>query len=120
MLLPDSLNSGKKSDVQHVIYPRRTGHFTHVTSVNAVKSPHKLHFYPASERTVCTMASKRRQDESEKTEKKKKKKSCEETAELCSVVEDEQVKRAVKEAWSHKTPYSHGQYRETSVSYLLI
>ncbi|XP_070760025.1 prolyl 3-hydroxylase OGFOD1 isoform X2 [Enoplosus armatus] len=55
------------------------------------------------------MASKRRPGESERTEKKKKKKkSCEETAELCSVVEDEQVKRAVKEAWSQMTHYSQG------------
>ncbi|XP_044050923.1 prolyl 3-hydroxylase OGFOD1 [Siniperca chuatsi] len=54
------------------------------------------------------MASKRRPVESEKTEKKKKKKICEETAELCCVVEDEQVKRAVKEAWSQRTHYSQG------------
>lgn len=54
------------------------------------------------------MASKRRQGESEKTEKKKKKKSCEETAELSSVVEDEQLKRAVKEAWSQGTQYRQG------------
>ncbi|KAM9366795.1 prolyl 3-hydroxylase OGFOD1 [Symphorus nematophorus] len=54
------------------------------------------------------MASKRRQGENEKTEKKKKKKNCEEMAELCSIVEDEQVKRAVQEAWSRKTHYSHG------------
>lgn len=53
------------------------------------------------------MASKRPQGDSERTEKKKKK-NCEETAELCSVVDDEQVKRAVREAWSQKTHYSHG------------
>ncbi|XP_045888577.1 prolyl 3-hydroxylase OGFOD1 isoform X1 [Micropterus dolomieu] len=54
------------------------------------------------------MASKRRPGESEKTEKKKKKKNCEETAELCSAIEDGQVTRAVKEAWSRRTQYSQG------------
>ncbi|XP_030269284.1 prolyl 3-hydroxylase OGFOD1 [Sparus aurata] len=53
------------------------------------------------------MASKRPQGDKERTEKKKKK-NCEETAELCSVVDDEQAKRAVREAWSQKTHYSHG------------
>ncbi|KAM3626267.1 uncharacterized protein V6R79_026041 [Siganus canaliculatus] len=53
------------------------------------------------------MASKRRQTESNKTEKRKKK-TCEETAELCSVLDDEQVKKAVKEAWTQKTHYNQG------------
>lgn len=58
---------------------------------------------------------KRPQDECSSTDEKKKKKkksekeSREETAELCAAVEDEQVKRAVTEAWSRKTTYSHGQ-----------
>ncbi|XP_035508014.1 prolyl 3-hydroxylase OGFOD1 [Morone saxatilis] len=54
------------------------------------------------------MASKRRPDESRDTEKKKKKKNCVETAELTSVVEDEQVRRAVREAWSQRTHYNQG------------
>ncbi|XP_010743447.3 prolyl 3-hydroxylase OGFOD1 [Larimichthys crocea] len=54
------------------------------------------------------MASKRRQGESSKTEKKKQKKTCEETAELCSCVGDEEVKRAVKEAWSQRSHYRQG------------
>ncbi|XP_042266876.1 prolyl 3-hydroxylase OGFOD1 [Thunnus maccoyii] len=55
------------------------------------------------------MSSKRRQDESVNTDKKKKKKkTSEETAHLCSAVEDEQVKSAVKEAWSRRTHYDHG------------
>lgn len=59
---------------------------------------------------------KRPQDECSSTDEKKKKKkkksekeSREEPAELCAAVEDEQVKRAVTEAWSRKTTYSHGQ-----------
>uniref|UniRef100_A0A7N6F5U6 Prolyl 4-hydroxylase alpha subunit domain-containing protein n=1 Tax=Anabas testudineus TaxID=64144 RepID=A0A7N6F5U6_ANATE len=54
------------------------------------------------------MASKRQQDECRKQDKKKKKKKCEEAAELCSWVEDEQVKSAVKEAWSRRSHCSHG------------
>ncbi|XP_069030501.1 prolyl 3-hydroxylase OGFOD1 [Embiotoca jacksoni] len=54
------------------------------------------------------MTSKRPQDERGPTDKKRKKKSCEQTAELCRAVEDEQVKRAVQEAWSRRTPYSRG------------
>ncbi|XP_031170197.1 prolyl 3-hydroxylase OGFOD1 isoform X2 [Sander lucioperca] len=56
------------------------------------------------------MASKRQPDESVKTDKKKKKKktTCEETAELCSVVEDEQVKKTVREAWSQRSPCRQG------------
>lgn len=53
------------------------------------------------------MASKRRQSENGKTEKRKKK-SCEETPQLCSVVKDEQVKAAVKEAWDQRTSYTQG------------
>lgn len=59
------------------------------------------------------MATKRPQDECSSTDKKKKKKSekesREEPVELCAAVEDDQVKRAVTEAWSRKTTYSHGQ-----------
>nr|XP_020460866.1 prolyl 3-hydroxylase OGFOD1 [Monopterus albus] len=54
------------------------------------------------------MASKRPQDDRSTTEKKKKKKNCDETAKLCSCIEDEQVTRAVKEAWSRRTHYSQG------------
>lgn len=60
---------------------------------------------------VCTMASKRRQGDSDKTEKKKQK-SCEEKADLCPLVEDEQLKRAVREAWSQKSHYSQGRLTE--------
>lgn len=62
------------------------------------------------QRLGCVMASKRAQAASSATDKKKKKKkSCEETAEICSVVEEEQVKRTVKEAWSSRTQYSQGE-----------
>lgn len=71
----------------------------------------KLRVYSISHRKLCTMASKRRHGEKGRTEKKKTK-SCEEAAELCSVVEDEQVKKAVKEAWGQKTHYSQGQWRK--------
>ncbi|KAL6113146.1 ogfod1 [Pungitius sinensis] len=57
------------------------------------------------------MASRRRAADSLKTDQKKKRKNkttCEETAELCSLVEDEQVKRSVQEAWSQRTSHSHG------------
>lgn len=53
------------------------------------------------------MASKRHQSENGKNEKRKKK-SCEETAQLCSVIEDEQVKKAVKVAWNQKRSYTQG------------
>lgn len=59
------------------------------------------------------MATKRPKDECSSTDKKKKKKSDkesrEEPVELCAAVEDDQVKRAVAEAWSRRTTYSHGQ-----------
>lgn len=62
---------------------------------------------------VCAMASKRRQGDGDKTVKKKKKqKSCEEKAQLCPLVEDEQLKRAVREAWSQKSHYSQGRFTE--------
>ncbi|XP_047218342.1 prolyl 3-hydroxylase OGFOD1 [Girardinichthys multiradiatus] len=58
------------------------------------------------------MSSKRAQNESGDTDMKKKKKkrssSSVETVELCGAVEEEEVKRAVKEAWSNKTHYSKG------------
>lgn len=53
------------------------------------------------------MASKRRQSGNGQTEKRKKK-SYEETPQLCSVVEDEQVKAAVTEAWRRRSGYTHG------------
>lgn len=53
------------------------------------------------------MASKRRQSENGKTEKRKKK-SCEEPPELCAAVTDEQVRAAVKEAWSRGTSFTLG------------
>lgn len=62
------------------------------------------------------MAPKRRYGEKGETEKKKKTKSCEEAAELCSVVEDEQVKKAVREAWGQKTHYNQGQWRKPVLS----
>ncbi|XP_028257624.1 prolyl 3-hydroxylase OGFOD1 [Parambassis ranga] len=56
------------------------------------------------------MASKRAQEESSNNtgKGKKKRKSCGERAELCSAVEEEQLKTAVKEAWSLRTHYSQG------------
>ena len=58
------------------------------------------------------MSSKRQHVECVNTkEKKKKKKTSEETAHLSAAVEDEEVKSAVKEAWSRKTHYSHGERR---------
>uniref|UniRef100_A0A669EFF6 Prolyl 3-hydroxylase OGFOD1 n=1 Tax=Oreochromis niloticus TaxID=8128 RepID=A0A669EFF6_ORENI len=58
------------------------------------------------------MATKRPKDECSSTDKKKKKKSDkesrEEPVELCAAVENDQVKRAVAEAWSRRTTYSHG------------
>ncbi|XP_058485895.1 prolyl 3-hydroxylase OGFOD1 [Solea solea] len=49
------------------------------------------------------MASKRNQDESSKANTKKKHKRSEERAQLSSVLDDEQVKERVKEAWSRKS-----------------
>uniref|UniRef100_A0AAQ4QW95 Prolyl 3-hydroxylase OGFOD1 n=1 Tax=Gasterosteus aculeatus aculeatus TaxID=481459 RepID=A0AAQ4QW95_GASAC len=57
------------------------------------------------------MASRRRAGDSLKTDKKKKRKNktrCEEAAELCSLVEDEQVKKSAQEAWSQRTCHRHG------------
>lgn len=65
------------------------------------------------DRVVSSMASKRQQDECNKPDKKKKKKKCEEVAELCSYVGDDQVKSAVKEAWSQRSHYSHGKVNRT-------
>lgn len=56
---------------------------------------------------VSTMASKRPQGARDGAEKKKHK-SCGETAELCSLLRDEQLKKDLKEAWSRKSPYSQG------------
>lgn len=58
-----------------------------------------------------TMASRRRAGDSLKTDKKKKRKNktrCEEAAELCSLVEDERVKKSAQEAWSQRTSHRHG------------
>lgn len=95
---------GQTTSVNNVIYPRRMvrGH---------------VHACFESSCQVSVMATtKRPQDECSSTDEKKKKKkkksekeSREEPAELCAAVEDEQVKRAVTEAWSRKTTYSHGQ-----------
>lgn len=62
------------------------------------------------------MTSKRAQDELDHTDKrkKKKKKNCEELAKLCPDVEDESVKRAVKEAWGRGTHWSQGQDENTT------
>ncbi|CAJ1049160.1 prolyl 3-hydroxylase OGFOD1 [Xyrichtys novacula] len=55
------------------------------------------------------MASKRLSEECGKVgDKKKKKKSCVERAELCAVLEEEQVKKSVKEAWSQRSPFKQG------------
>ncbi|XP_059212372.1 prolyl 3-hydroxylase OGFOD1 [Centropristis striata] len=55
------------------------------------------------------MASRRKSAESLKPEKKKKKKSCEEeTASVCSLVADEQLKEVVKEAWSQRRACTQG------------
>ncbi|XP_012736449.2 prolyl 3-hydroxylase OGFOD1 [Fundulus heteroclitus] len=56
------------------------------------------------------MSSKRAQDESGATGRKKKKRSSSsvEAVELCGAVEEEEVKTAVKEAWSSRTHYSKG------------
>lgn len=75
-------------------------------------SRHSFFLYVLIEQTGCqlTMTTKRPQDDcGRRTEKKKKKKSSEETVRLCSVLEDEQVKTAVKQAWSQRTHYSHGE-----------
>ncbi|XP_034045532.1 prolyl 3-hydroxylase OGFOD1 [Thalassophryne amazonica] len=53
------------------------------------------------------MASKRKSEACGSTDKNKKK-SVEGVVEFCSVVEDGQVKQAVKEVWNQKTRYSHG------------
>ncbi|KAM4630071.1 prolyl 3-hydroxylase OGFOD1 isoform 2-T2 [Polymixia lowei] len=54
------------------------------------------------------MSSKRQQEEGDNTENRKRRKKREEIAELCSLVDDEEVKSRVKEAWSHRAQYSHG------------
>lgn len=77
--------------------------------MRVVKSFHKVPVNLVLDRIGPVMASKRQQDECRKQDKKKKKKKCEEAAELCSWVEDEQVKSAVKEAWSRRSHCSHGK-----------
>lgn len=104
-MLPDSLNSGFSAPTAERHLPATPKR--HVINVNVVTALYQTACLAGF--TVCSMASKRRQDESNKTETKRKKKTCEETAELCSGVEDEQVKRAVREAWSRRTQYSQGQ-----------
>ncbi|XP_033841769.1 prolyl 3-hydroxylase OGFOD1 isoform X1 [Periophthalmus magnuspinnatus] len=54
------------------------------------------------------MASKRPQGDCGSAERKKKRKNSVEKVGLCSVLEDEQVKTAVKRAWRQKTHYSCG------------
>ncbi|XP_062327211.1 prolyl 3-hydroxylase OGFOD1 [Osmerus eperlanus] len=54
------------------------------------------------------MNSKRHQNDSNNSEERKKKKKREETAELSSVIDNEEVKKAVKEAWAQRAQYSHG------------
>nr|XP_019954256.1 PREDICTED: prolyl 3-hydroxylase OGFOD1 [Paralichthys olivaceus] len=54
------------------------------------------------------MASKRRRDGGGDAERKRRQKRSEERAELGSVLEDEQVRGAVKEAWSRKSRCSLG------------
>ncbi|XP_004067239.1 prolyl 3-hydroxylase OGFOD1 [Oryzias latipes] len=55
------------------------------------------------------MTSKRAQEELDHTDKrKKKKKNCEELPELCPDVQDESLKRAMKEAWGCGTHWSQG------------
>lgn len=53
------------------------------------------------------MTTKRPQGDCETTRKKKKKSNAQ-TAQLCSVLEDDQIKAAVQRAWSQKTQYCHG------------
>ncbi|XP_029495122.1 prolyl 3-hydroxylase OGFOD1 isoform X2 [Oncorhynchus nerka] len=50
----------------------------------------------------------KRQRDSENAEKGKKRNKREERAELSALLEDEDVKRGVKEAWSQRAQYSHG------------
>uniref|UniRef100_A0A4W5M764 Prolyl 3-hydroxylase OGFOD1 n=1 Tax=Hucho hucho TaxID=62062 RepID=A0A4W5M764_9TELE len=50
----------------------------------------------------------KRQRDIENAEKGKKRKKREERAELSPLLEDEDVKRGVKEAWSQRAQYSHG------------
>ena len=54
------------------------------------------------------MNSKRHQNDSNNSEERKKKKKREETAELSPVIDNEEVKKAVKEAWAQRAQYSHG------------
>ncbi|KAJ3592864.1 hypothetical protein NHX12_005202 [Muraenolepis orangiensis] len=53
------------------------------------------------------MSSKRQEHSDNNTEKRKRVKKREEVAQLSRVVDDEEVKKAVKEAWSQGVPYSH-------------
>ncbi|KAJ7986157.1 hypothetical protein DPEC_G00347870 [Dallia pectoralis] len=54
------------------------------------------------------MSCKRQDGNSGNDEKGKKRIKREEIAKLSPLIEDEDVKRGVKEAWSQKEPYSHG------------
>ncbi|KAL1007289.1 hypothetical protein UPYG_G00084580 [Umbra pygmaea] len=54
------------------------------------------------------MNCKRQQGDSENDEKRKKIKKREEIAELSPLIDNENVKRGVKEAWSQRAQYSHG------------
>lgn len=57
---------------------------------------------------LAKMNSKRHKHDSDNTVKRKKSKKREETAELSSVIDNEEVKRAVRDAWSQRAQYSHG------------
>uniref|UniRef100_A0A667WG15 Prolyl 3-hydroxylase OGFOD1 n=1 Tax=Myripristis murdjan TaxID=586833 RepID=A0A667WG15_9TELE len=54
------------------------------------------------------MSSKRQPGQGGDSDTGKKRKKREEVAELSAVVDDEEVKRAVREAWSRREHYSHG------------
>ena len=56
------------------------------------------------------MSSKRSQEHSDNPEKRKRIKKREEVAQLSVVVDDEEVKKAVKEAWAQGVHYSHGEW----------
>ncbi|XP_071381307.1 prolyl 3-hydroxylase OGFOD1 isoform X1 [Centroberyx affinis] len=53
------------------------------------------------------MSAKRQQEECGNTDKRKRRKKREEIAEVSSVVDDEEVKRAVREAWTRRAHYTH-------------
>lgn len=62
----------------------------------------------------------KRQRDSENAEKGKKRNKREERAELSALLEDEDVKRGVKESWSQRAQYSHGQLLASYLSYMCL